>query len=184
MRAFSREIGVSDKAVRKAIASGRLKESIGKDEKGRPVVTDVALAVIEWERNCSRPAKDLRADGADGADRSALESAPAADRSASVAVFVPSATNAEAQRLATDERRRKLKMENDLRAGRLVEAEKAARQAFNAQRTIREAVLNLPARISAELAAETDPARVHIRLDAALREALMMAADAILETAV
>jgi hypothetical protein len=40
--------------------------------------------------------------------------------------------------------------------------------------------LNIPARVAAELAAESDPGKVHMRLDAAIREALNATADALL----
>ena len=79
--------------------------------------------------------------------------------------------------MATLERGRKLRLENDLKDGRLVEVSQAAREAFEAARTIREAMLNIPARVSAELAAESDAARVYSKLDAALREALNSTAD-------
>jgi hypothetical protein len=75
------------------------------------------------------------------------------------------------------ERFRKLRIENDLREGRVVDVRAAKREAFESARIIRESVLNLPARIAAELAAETDPAKVFARLDDALREALGDAAD-------
>jgi hypothetical protein len=64
------------------------------------------------------------------------------------------------------ERARKLRMENDAREGSLVEVQQATRQAFEFARTLRENILNIPARLSAELAAENDGARVYQRLDA------------------
>lgn len=171
-------MAVNEKAVRKAVGSGRLKESVGRDERGRPFIADYELAVREWSDNAAKPP---RADAAAAADQSDAADAGA---EASVGELVPSKTLAEAQMRAADERRRKLKMENDLRAGRLVESAVAAREAFNAQRTIRESMLNLPARLAAELAAETDAMRLHIRLDAAIRDALLEAADKIVSAPV
>jgi len=47
LRAFAKLVGVTDKAVRKAIASGRLVRSVGRDDRG-PFVRDAALARREW----------------------------------------------------------------------------------------------------------------------------------------
>lgn len=82
-------------------------------------------------------------------------------------------TLVEAQKETHIQRARMLRMENDLREGTLVEGAQAAKAAFEFARTVREAVLNVPARIAAELAAESDASRVHVRLEAALREALV-----------
>jgi hypothetical protein len=76
------------------------------------------------------------------------------------------------------ERARKLRMENDLREGALVEAAVAAKAAFEFARTVRENVLNVPARLAAELAADMDASRVARRLEGALREALETTANA------
>jgi hypothetical protein len=82
-----------------------------------------------------------------------------------------------AQRSATLERSRKLKIENDRAEGTLVRVVDATREAFESGRTIRKALMNIPARISAELAAEPDAGRVYSKLEAALREALVTLAD-------
>lgn len=107
--------------------------------------------------------------GADAADAAPLNSET-------------SPTLVKAQTEAMLERGRKLRMENDLRQGTLLEADQAAREAFNFARTLRETFLNLPARIAPELAAESDAGRVFRRLDAAIREALE-ATVAVLERA-
>jgi hypothetical protein len=43
--------GVSHVAVSKAVKSGRLHECVGRDERGRPTIIDVAIADREWEAN-------------------------------------------------------------------------------------------------------------------------------------
>jgi acetylglutamate kinase len=152
--AFGRDRNVDEKAVRKAIASGRIPAAcVGLSSTGRrQVIADVAAARLAWDANA---AKLPHAPAVDG-DRQSLS---------------------EASRQATMERFRKLRIENDLREGRVVDVRAAKREAFESARIIRESVLNLPARIAAELAAETDPAKVFARLDDALREALGDAAD-------
>jgi response regulator of citrate/malate metabolism len=51
LRELARRLGVSHTAIRKAIRSGRLEQSIRYDELGRPFVADGALAAREWEAN-------------------------------------------------------------------------------------------------------------------------------------
>lgn len=48
LRAYARHRGVSAPAVLKAVASGRLKASLVRDEQGHAKVADVALADREW----------------------------------------------------------------------------------------------------------------------------------------
>lgn len=151
LRAFARRKRVDEKAVRKAVTSGRLSRSIGKDAKGRPFVADVKLADEEWKQNAGQVPQTAK--------------------------VIPHDTLVEAQRAATLERGRKLRLDNDLRSGQLIEVAKVKREWFDAARTIRKAIQNIPARLSAELAAESDAGRVYSKLDAALREALVSLAD-------
>ncbi len=152
--AFGRDRNVDEKAVRKAIASERIPPAcVGLSRTGRrQVITDVEGARRAWEANAAKVPPGPAVDG----ERTSLS---------------------EASRQATMERFRKLRIENDLREGRVVDVRAAKREAFESARIIRETLLNLPARISAELAAETDPAKVFARLDDAIREALGDAAD-------
>jgi hypothetical protein len=201
-REFARRIGVSDMAVRKAVKSGRLKESAGVLESGRPGILDAALAEQEWNKTTSRSrtggagvhggtAESNRAEvrpkfanppDASSQDGEEPEEAP---DDYPTGEFVSAATLVEAQRLATNERARKLKLDNDTRQGRLIPVEKVAKEAFEAERIIRETLLNLPARLASELAAEfgADSNKVYVRLDRALREALNTSADALLAVA-
>jgi phage terminase Nu1 subunit (DNA packaging protein) len=54
LRAFARQIGVTHRAVQRAIDEGRLKESMGTDDTGALVVVDAEQAAAEWEAN-TRP---------------------------------------------------------------------------------------------------------------------------------
>ena len=60
-------------------------------------------------------------------------------------------------------------MEAKEKAGKLIDVEVVKKQAFTAGRNVREAFQNLPARISAELACETDPHRVESKLENEIR---------------
>jgi hypothetical protein len=141
IRAFARHIGKSHTAVEKAIASGRLTESIGHDAKGVPHIIDLQQALREWK-----------------------------ERGFSLS---------DAQRRATLERARSYRLANQQKQGKLYDRAVAKREAFECARTIRDSMLNLPDRLAAELAAETDPARVYARLEAEIRKALAVLAEAL-----
>lgn len=168
MRALGRQLGVSDTAVRKAFWGGRFARSM-RLENGRPVVVDFDLACEEWSAS-SRSGTGIlcKLDGSHSSHGSQL------------GVLVPAATLAEAQRLATLQRERKDRLANDYREGRLIDVGKAAKEAFEAARIIRETLANLPARLAGELAAETDAGRIYLALDRALREALNTTSDALM----
>jgi hypothetical protein len=152
--AFARDRRVDEKAVRKGIASGRIPAAcVGPSSTGRrQVIVDVAGARSAWDANAAKVPPGPAVDG----ERQSLS---------------------EASRLATMERHRKLRIENDLSEGRVVDVKAAKREAFESARIIREILLNLPNRIAAELAAEIDPAKVFARLDEAIRQALGDVAD-------
>ena len=177
--------------MRKAKAAGVFSEhAIGRDANGTPVVLDLNLAVRQWMDS----GRQLRGDR-----RQAAATPAAADRfpgAPSVAVpeadvefpgleltendvepGVSGSSLVEAQTIAMFERARKLRLENDLREGQLLEVGRASREAFEFARVLRESILNIPARLSAELAGESDAARVFTLLDGALREALQSTAS-------
>ncbi len=188
-REFARRQGISDTAVRKGIKAGRLRASI--DAAG--AILDYDLAVREWQATSRRedptvpapppaaaaPRTDgdlVRTDAPDGSHRlEATAPAPAG-------VVITADSLVEAQRLATIERARKLRLENDQAEGRLVPVDLVAKEAFEAQRIIREAMLNLPARISGELAAVSgiEASRAFMLVDRAIRDALNQTADRLL----
>ena len=175
LRALARHLRVNDNAVRKAVASKRLDLSIFHNEAGRPFVKDLELAATEWHANAGRP---RRAD----AHRSSAQGAQApecalVDDEASFGTVISAKTLIEAQRLATLQRERKLRLENDVAAGRLVPVARVEKEAFEAQRVMRESFLNLPARYAAELHAIKDATQFSIRFTAVIHEALNLVAD-------
>jgi hypothetical protein len=68
-------------------------------------------------------------------------------------------TLVKAQTEAAIQRGRQLRMENDEREGLLIPADKAATEALDFARTLRE-ILNIPARLSAERSANTTPVTI------------------------
>lgn len=150
IRGLARRLRVTHKAVQNGIASGRLRRSIGW-EKGKPVVKNAALAAQEWVAGASKPKANGKAAGDGAAAGPSLN---------------------EAQREVALGRAEAIRLANSQRAGRLIDGEAARRDAFECARTVRDALLNIPDRISAELAAEHDAAQVRARLDEELRNAL------------
>jgi hypothetical protein len=196
LRQLARIIGVDDKSVRKAERAGVFGDAVRRDAAGVPGVVDLAGAIAAWERS----GRQLR--GSRGGRQEPSAAPPAAtappapldvdamlddeledDDSAAPDAAPPGApvspSLVEAQRLAMLERHRKLKLDNDEREGSLVPAERVAREAFEFARVLRENVMNVPGRVAAELAAEGDAARIHVRLEAALREALETTANTV-----
>jgi hypothetical protein len=151
LRAFAKHLGVTDRALRKAIISGRLAGSLGTTASGKPCISNPELAAKEWEAVRSQPS-------------------PGGSASASSGL-------AQAQMRVAEQREASLRIANEQRAGRLIDAERARRDAFACARAVRDAVLNVPDRLAAELAAESDAARVHERLDLELRKALELVAE-------
>lgn len=152
----------------KATKSGRLKACLARNAKGRLVIRDEALARQEWFANTSRSAK---ATGVDTSRRRLVTS----NRNTPVSLV-------DAQRQLQVERRRKLKLENDVAEGRLVPVNVVVRENFESSRIIRESLQNLPARLAGELAAETDAMRMQLALETGIREALTAVADRLVRT--
>lgn len=161
IRAYARHRGVSDTAVHKAIRSGRITpEADG--------TIDAARADEEWAKNTEaiRPGTRQRAmtakaladgDAPSGGSTSLLQAR-------TVNEVVKAQTNK--LRLA------RLK-------GELVDRNQAIAQVFKLARTERDAWLNWPARVSAQMAAElgVDPHQLHVALEAAVRQHLMELGD-------
>ena len=158
LRQLAKALGVSEGAVRKAIKAGRLRSSIGQESNGKPTCRDLALAKVEWAENRTRPPGDGK------------PVAIAAERPGSLA---------EAQIRVTFQREVKLELENMKARGQLLDAVEERRRDFECARTVRDNILNVPDRLAAELAAESDPGRVHARLDDELRSALEALAEAL-----
>lgn len=105
LRAFAKRLTVSHTAVEKGVASGRLEQSVGRDARGRPVIVDEPLARQEWAQGASKPRPRRAQGGRRAADPSLVE----------------------ATRRVAVERARKLQLENDQKAGRLLPVDEVRR---------------------------------------------------------
>lgn len=184
---FARLRGVSGPAVGRAIRSGRLSKSVRKLSNGRYSI-DPELGIVEWDANTMAQRRhsgklkkpkfaeidptDPLAAGADAEDEDdaddgdMLEPAPG----------IPAQTISNA--VAAKWKAKKAQLDFELLDGKLVYADQAEREYFRAGRTARDAMINIAERISAELAADTDPDSVYRKLTEAILEAMEGVTDA------
>lgn len=144
--------------MQKAIREGRLKECLSKRANGWTLI-DVEVADREWAGSTDylRHPK-LRALGAKKVE-DALEALGNPDLN-DVRILKEAAL-AEEARIRVRER-----------MGELVDADEVGHARHGQGRHAREAIFSIPARMSSELAAETDKKRVELILEEALHEAL------------
>lgn len=149
IRQYAKRRGVSHTAVEKAVKQGRVKLTDGK--------IDVEAADRDWSRNSS-PVNAPKPQG---------RAVPAADGSASGPTYSQSRAVRELYlaRLA--------KIEFEERTSKLVSRDEVTVAAFMTARTVRDNLLNIPDRLAAMLAAESDASRVHETLSEEIRKALI-----------
>jgi len=164
IRAYARHRGVTDTAVHKAIRAGR----ITPEEDGS---IDAAKADSEWVRNSAPPrtgtqARAPRASVPEPSDT--VRDAGTAALPAGGASLLQARTVNEVVKAQTNKvRLARLK-------GELVERSQVVAHVFKLARDERDAWLNWPARVSAQMAAtlEVDPHAMHLALEAAVRDYL------------
>ena len=171
IRAYARHRGVSHVAVKKAIDSGRITpEADGTIEPNR--------ADLEWAQNTvparkAAPVKAAPAAVESPRARSQEAEAAAPPLSTGGASLLQARTVNEVVKAQTNKvRLAQLK-------GELVDRAQAVAHVFKLARAERDAWLNWPARISAQMAAGlgVEPHALHVALDAAVREQLQDLGD-------
>lgn len=156
LRAYARHRGVALSAVQKAIESGRItKQPSGK--------INVRSADAQWAANTDVGKRGMdRAADLDGDDLDDDEE-----------VVVPQNSEYQRHRTTREETRSmKERIELDMLMGSVLKLEDATRMVFTSFRTIRDAIMNVPARTKDLLAAETDPYRIEMMLEKELAAAL------------
>ena len=163
---YARHRGVSPGAVLAAIRTKRLLKSV--DRLGTAYQIDPDLADAEWNENTDQnrgyPAQVKKV------EEQVAEKVEEPGPSEAVATRPISYAEARAQHERFKARLAELELEQ--REGKLVEAEAAKKEAFRIARLVRDAMLNIPDRVSAELAAEGNQFKVHQRLTQEIRRAL------------
>ena len=147
LRKYAEHRRVSHTAVQKAIKQGRIRTT--PDGK-----IDVEQADREWDRNTS-PVNAPRRAPRDGGGAAG------------------GPTYAQSRAVRELYLARLAKIEFEERAGKLVSRDEVTVAAFTKARTVRDNLLNIPDRVAAVLAAETDPVRTHQILTDEIRKALI-----------
>jgi len=147
LRKYAEHRRVSHTAVQKAIKQGRIKTTA--DGK-----IDVEQADREWGRNTSPVNAPKRAP-------KVVDSAAGGP------------TYAQSRAVRELYLARLAKIEFEERTGKLVSRDEVTVAAFTKARTVRDNLLNIPDRVAAVLAAETDPVRAHQILTDEIRKALI-----------
>ncbi|NYH13439.1 hypothetical protein [Paraburkholderia bryophila] len=175
-RAFARHVGVTLRAVQKAIASGR----IAVDADGK---IDADSAVAAWRRNTdesrrsitdqSRPSLANAAFSMPSSPANADDDEEYDDVPAAASKEDPSMVAYRAARAAREQTRlERERMDLEHARGTTLPLAEAQRLAFTTFRTVRDNVMNIPVRLKDALAAESDPIRVESMLEAELARAL------------
>lgn len=172
IRAYGRHRGVSDTAVRKAIATGRIT--------ALPDGTiDPARADAEWVANTT-PADATSPARAARSARARVEARTKMDEALPALAGAPAGASYAQARTANEvlkAQHHKLRIAQ-LR-GELIDRQQAVGQVFALGRAERDAWLNWPARISSMLAAELgiDPHAMHVALEREVRQHLSELGD-------
>src|SRR5579859_4787593 len=161
LRAYARHRGVSLRAVQKALASGR----INAREDGR---LDAEVSDANWARNtaprpqpsstpaAARPAKPA------AAHQSAHHHADTQRREPTEPLKVESGLEYSKARAVRETYMARLaKIDFEVRTEKLVSADEVRVASFTRFRQFRDGMLNIPDRLAAVLAAETNPRQVH-----------------------
>lgn len=168
IRAYAKTRGVSDTAVRKAIAAGRITpEADG--------TIDPARADSQWDRNTEPPRVGSRSP----APRVAVPAEVATGGEGSPALPAGGASLLQARTVNEVVKAQTNKVRLARLKGELVDRNQAIAHIFKLARAERDAWLNWPARISAQMAAAlgVDPHTMHVALESAVRDHLQELGD-------
>lgn len=159
--------GTSHNAVRKAIDSGRLVDSVHESPKGDRI--DPGVADHEWEENTT--GTKVRAPAGGRPPESLFESQdlPPAEESAR---SKKGKTLQDATTLQAVYRARLLRLDFEVRDGRLVDRESVKSEAFRLHRLLRENLLKIPTRVAARVAPLDDVREIRELVEAEIVEVL------------
>lgn len=157
-------VGVSHTAIQKAISTGRIpKAALRFDAQKRAKIYDVELAKKSLIENT---------DPSRGGQKKVPTPTPEEDVEFEEASKKQADTYNKSRAVKEIYAARKAKLEYEVMAGQMVESYKVKVEAFNLARRVRDSILNIPSRMAAQLAAETDPHKVHVILEAELVRSL------------
>jgi phage terminase Nu1 subunit (DNA packaging protein) len=154
---FAESQGFSRPYVTKLVRQG----VIVRDAKGQ-INENAAIAALQARR---QPIKALRRGKASNNVDLAIGAGPGAETLSTMLLKSRIKTEVERGKLAELDRRR--------REGELVERSEVEQAAFCNARRVRDALMNIPARVASLYAAETDPQKIHQNLEDEIRNVLI-----------
>ncbi len=160
IRAYAKQRGVSDAAVRKAIKAGRI--ALGADK-----TIDPTLADAQWQRNTDASQQRGSVPPVRSVTRTS-EMAPESIGGSGGTTFVQARPINEVVKAQTG------KVKLSKLKGDLIDRSQAIAHVFKLARAERDAWINWPSRVSATMAAvlKIDAHAMHVQLEAAVREHL------------
>jgi hypothetical protein len=180
LRAYARHRGVTQQAVQKAVKAGRIRLTDGK--------IDPTTADADWANNTdprtqqkadSVPAKTAVRESVQPVDEPVRETvAELQPETHSTSDVTGALAYSKARAIREGYLARIAKIEFEERSDKLISRNDVEVAAFNRFRTFRDGMLNIPDRLAAQLAAETDAGRAHHILSTEIRRALTEFADA------
>ncbi len=172
LRGYAKHRGVSLKAVQKAIASGR----ITKRDDGR---IDPQAADLNWERNTGPRPQPSQKPAPAIPHHNVQHHAEVPAREPNDPIKLETGLEySKAQAVRESYLARLTKIDFEECSGKLVNRDEVQVAAFNKFRQFRDRMLNIPDRLAAEAAAESDASRVHALITDEIRKALLESADA------
>ena len=162
---FARRLKVNRNAVVEALARGRVTFR----QEGKRKLVDWLPAQEEWKKHGSAIAKakaeKLKSKSKDAeAPRPRWMPDPDADDR--------EITIAEAERRQKLFKAKEAELSYREKAGELIPVDKVKREAFQVARKVRDAIMNIPPKLAHELAAETSPHAIELKLNEAFSKAL------------
>ena len=154
---FAKELNLTQRTIQDAIKVGRIP---AEKVDGKWVVTDPEAAKSEYMKHTSIVAARKKAK-----QRAADEPVVKTDSGELIGI-------GEAERREKVAKAKLAEIKVDEAKGKLVDAKKVQAEAFNLARKVRDAILNVPGRISHELAVTTDPHSVEVLLKKELIQSL------------
>jgi len=139
-------LGVSEARVSQVKKTGRLDGTYQK--RGRSIVFDEDAAIAAWNGEITK----------------------SPTRKESSALEIPSFNESRAK--SEHFRAELARLDLEVKEDQLVEVSRVQREAFSAARAVRDALGNIPDRVSNQMAAESDPVVIHQTLTEEIRKAL------------
>ena len=187
---LAKRLNVSRAAVTQAIKNGRIK-SLSEDGKSVHRTDGLREFIQTGRKSIAIPkAEEPEVRAAVAAGIAAMswgtvEEEPATNQEEIQSEYMPEADqNGAIPGMAISRERREYyqaelaRLEMGAKRGELVSAEAVKKEAFNLAKTVREALVNIPDRLANQLAAESDPATIHMALSQELVLALERLANA------